>query len=143
MPLVPNFLDQTIHALGNVVRGPNGDISFYLLLLFLIGINSRQEIAGLLSESAPVPPDIPPLGQALLFANRADFWACYPLIVAIVPLADILSNLNASAAIDAYFRELLAVDLPRQGIRNAEIEQFKGPLSSLPWRDVSRTRDDQ
>lgn len=103
----------------------------------------REKNGNSLSKSAPVPPYIPSLHQTLLFANGADLWARYALIIAVVPLADILGNLDAGFAVEACFRKLLAVDFPRQGIRNVEIEQFKGPLCSLSRRDVSGTRDDQ
>ena len=52
----------------------------------------------LLAARTSIPPDVPTLAEALLAPLLPDLFACDAFIVTVVPLSDILGDLNLGAA---------------------------------------------
>lgn len=75
-------------------------------------------------------PNIPFL-QPLLFPLLRYLFTCYPLILSIVPLPNILCNLYF--CICPYVQSLVATILPRELVAAANVEEFKGTLGSMTW----------
>lgn len=97
---------------------------------------THVKVGDALSAWAPVLPDVPILAEALLLADTADFGARDALIVAVVPLADVLGDLYASTAADGAPIPL-AVSLPRKRLRQIEVQELESALSTLARRDVT------
>lgn len=57
--------------------------------------------------------------------------------MAVVPLADVLGDLDAGAAVETGRLGLDAPLLPRQRVVDAEVEKLEGPLRSLAGRYVA------
>lgn len=74
------------------------------------------DLDNLLSANAPISPYVPLWTEALLGANLTNLRGGYALIVAVIPLANILGDFDPCSAGMTGFKKLLAVDLPRQGI---------------------------
>lgn len=75
-------------------------------------------------------PDIPFL-QPLLFPLLHNLFACYPLILSIIPLPNILCDLYF--CICPYVQSLVAGILPRKLVAAANFEEFEGMLGSMTW----------
>jgi hypothetical protein len=93
-----------------------------------------------LAPWAAVAPDIPDALVALLLSTPANLWARDALIIAVVPLADVLIDLDMRWAVGYVVsgRRAGAVLLPGKGIVvDAEVEKLKGTLGTLAGGDVS------
>ena len=93
-----------------------------------------------LAKGAAISPDVPVALVALLGAELADLGALEALVLAIVPLADVLADLDLGPAVSDEMarRGLLAVGFPgelRGG--DAEIEELKGALGTLTGGDIA------
>jgi hypothetical protein len=83
-----------------------------------------------------VSPDVPTGCESLRLPSGADFGRGYALVVAVVPFADVLGDLDLSVAGQA--GDILGpVSDPRQRLVQAEVEQFKSALGSLSRGDIS------
>ena len=101
-------------------------------------VHAPGDVLGGLAAGAAVPPDVPlPLAQALLPPHPADLGARDALVVAVVPLADVLRHLDARVAGGAGPAGCRGpVGLPGQGL-DAQVEQLKGALGTLARGDVA------
>lgn len=61
-------------------------------------VQALGDLLGRLAAGAAIPPDVPVLAQALFLPPRADLFAGDALVVAVVPLADVLGDLDARIA---------------------------------------------
>lgn len=102
-------------------------------------VEALRDLLGALSAGAAVAPNVPVGVEALLGAAAADLGARDALVVAVVPLADVVGDLDAGAA-DEGARVLRAVGRPGEGVLDAEVEELKGALGALPGGDVAAGR---
>lgn len=104
----PNFMDQSVHALDDLFGG--------------------------FAARAAVRPNVPRI-QPLLFAVFLDLRRCQALIVAIVPLPDVLGDGGA----DMYPCLLGTVGLELPGISfvTAKVEELDSPLSAFARADIA------
>lgn len=135
VPPVTDILNQTIETLADLLRAPATPCQSSLVPSrgTIQGKAGKGEKGGIvLSTGAPVPPDVPGLAETLLLADAADLGARDALVVAVVPLADVLGDLDVSAAgLRVRGRVHLAVGLPWQGTIEAEVQELKGALGTL------------
>lgn len=97
----------------------------------------------LLATGAPVSPDIPGALVTLLGADSANLRAGDSLVVAVVPLTDVLGDLDPGGALrDAVAADgSLAVRLPGQVlVGEAQVEELECPLGSLAGGYVAVAR---
>lgn len=97
----------------------------------------------LLATGAPVSPDIPGTLVTLLSAESANLRAGDSLVVAVVPLADVLSDLDPGGALgDALAADWsLAMRLPGQVlVGEAQVEELECSLGSLAGGYVAVAR---
>lgn len=94
-------------------------------------VHALRDVLGRLPAGAAVPPDVPALAQALILPQLADLGARDALIVAIVPLADVLGDFYARVAGQAGCVARGAMGVPGE-VPEAEVEQLESPLGSLP-----------
>jgi len=73
-------------------------------------------------------PNIPFL-QALLFPLLRNLYACYPLILSVVPFPDVFCDLYVR--ICPYVQSLVARVLPGKLVTAADTKEFKGALGSV------------
>lgn len=98
------------------------------------GIDSNGH--NVLSPGTAILPNVPGSFDALLGSHSADLRACNTLVVPIVPLPNVLGNLDFGATLETV-ADGITMRLPRQWIGYAKIEQFKRALGSFSWRDVT------
>jgi hypothetical protein len=102
--------------------------------------NTRRWNEHLLPPRTPIPPDIPPRTpiyiQPLLPAQRADGRRREALVVAVVPLADVVGDLDLGVA-----RRVRAVGLAVRGPGElgqvGDVEELEGSLGALAGGDVA------
>ena len=87
------------------------------------GTRRETGMTALLSTRAAIPPDVPVGVQPLLLAQFLDMRRGDALVVAIVPLTDVLGDLDPGCALPA-LAEWLAVCCPWQLILAGQVEQF-------------------
>jgi hypothetical protein len=90
-----------------------------------------------LATGAAIPPDIPVFAESLLLALAPDLRARDAFIVAVVPFADVLGDLDAGTAGMAASLLAGAMGLPRQGLLEAKVQELKGALGALAGGDVA------
>lgn len=118
-----------------------------MVMMMMTKRKKTGRVSLLLSTRTAVPPDVPVLIQALLLPQPADLGAGDALVVAIVPLPDVLGDLDAGVALEAGLLVVRrgggggAVGLPGQ-VLEAEAEQLEGPLRTLAGRDESAQREE-
>jgi hypothetical protein len=85
-----------------------------------------------------IPPDIPAgvRVQALLLAQGADGGRGHALVVAVVPLADVVGDLDLGAA-GRVFAVGLAVGWPGELVWVGDVEELEGSLGALAGGDVA------
>jgi hypothetical protein len=109
-----------------------------MVLLANVGDEAVESLGDLfraLAAGAAILPDVPGAGDALVGPELADVGAGDALVVAVVPLADVLGDLDGGAAAQPG-AGLVAVGLPGQ-VADAEVEQLKGALRALARGDVA------
>lgn len=100
-------------------------------------IQSLRHILRALAAWAAVVPNIPAALEALVGADLANLGAGDALILAIVPLPDVIGDLNRGRAGETLAR-VVAVGLPWQrAVWQTQIEELKGALSALAGRYVA------
>lgn len=75
------------------------------------GSKHQKKKKNSLSSWTPISPDIPSPLNTLLCPLLTNLWACHTLIVAIVPLANILGDFDFGVALEAVTRDF-AVGFP-------------------------------
>jgi len=90
-----------------------------------------------LPTRTPIFPNIPSGRQPLLGPQPPDLRTCNALVVPVVPFADVLGDVNVGAARQAGWG--VAVLLPGEMARKAEVEQLKGTLGTFTRGDVAVT----
>ena len=90
-----------------------------------------------LAAGTAVPPDVPVWGEALVEAAAADVRAGDALVVAVVPLADVLGDLDPGGAAEAGVGGDVAVALPGERVVQAEVEELEGVLGAPAGGDVA------
>ena len=91
----------------------------------------------LLSTLASVFPNVPIALDASFFSHFSDLGAGDALIVAIVPLPNVLGDLDPGITLHAGAVRLRAVSVPWQRPLDAEVQQLKGLLGSLSGRNIA------
>ena len=97
-------------------------------------------MVSLLSSRTPVPPDVPRARHAGPPPHLPDVGRRDALVVAVVPLADVVRDLHVGRARRVVLADALggAVPVPRQGLAVlADAEELKGALGALPGGDVA------
>ena len=91
----------------------------------------------LLAALTAVFPYIPMALDASFFAQLPDFGAGDAFIVSVIPLPDVLGDLDPGIALHAGAVRLGAVGVPWQRSLDAEVQQLKGLLGSLSGRNIA------
>jgi len=101
---------------------------------------ARRRRQNLLPARTPVPPDIPRPRQALPLPDLPDLGRRDALVVAVVPLADVLGDLDAGRARGVVRRVVVggAVPVPGEGfVLLADSEELEGALGAPAGGDVA------
>lgn len=99
--------------------------------------NTKKSGPNSLSAGTAIPPDVPVLIQPLVPPQGPDLGARDALVVAIVPLADVLGDLDARAAgLGAVAVRGGAVSLPGK-VSEAQVQQLEGALRTGAGGDES------
>lgn len=91
---------------------------------------------GILAPGTSIPPDIPVGIQTLLLAELFDLRRRNALVVAIVPLADVLGDLDTGFAGQAVIARL-TMRSPGKRVLVLQVEELQGALGTPSWRDVA------
>lgn len=97
----------------------------------------QKQYKDLLSTRTSIPPDIPPPLYALLLTDLPDLWAGDALVLTIVPLADVLGDLDLGRVAVTSILLQVAMRFPWERVLEAKVEQLKGALGALTRRYVS------
>lgn len=97
-----------------------------------IGTSGKYSLA----TRAAITPDVPVLGQALLLADATDLGGRDALVVAVVPLANVLGDLDTGVALGSVAL-YLAMLLPGELVGEAEVQELKCALGTLARRNVA------
>ena len=141
-----DLVDETVESGSDVVGAPintcqpttTSAITTHHWPLFLSvqrNAKKRRQTAGstisgrpmpggeyVLAAGTAIPPDVPVCVEALVEAAAADVRAGDALVVAVVPLADVLGDLDPGGAAEAGVGGDVAVALPGEGVGQAEVE---------------------
>ncbi len=112
VPLLADLLNQAVEALRDVGGAPEIRVSFSAHLQGREGFINKTK-NDILPPRTSIPPNIPIRIQTLLLSQLPNLRRSHPLIVTIIPLANILSDLNTRSA-RAALAEGRAVRRPRQ-----------------------------
>ena len=93
----------------------------------------------LLSPRTAIPPDIPVGVQSLLSPTFPDLGRGDALVLAIVPLPNILGDFHLGVA-SCPLAERLAMGFPGQLVFVDDVEQLQGALGAAPRRDIAGGR---
>jgi hypothetical protein len=150
VPLLPDLLDQPVEALHDVGWAPvKAKLQVSTLSKLLkrprsdrnLGIRQYQQInIHVLSPRTSVPPNVPVRVQPLARAQLADLGRRDALVLAVVPLADVLGDLNLRGAGQAVAFARggdYAVRSPGQPVVEGEVQQFQRPLGAAAGGDVA------
>lgn len=113
----------------------SGDLDVLLAKRERREYQTSQKDEYVLSAWAPIPPYIPRLKPGLA-PHLPNLSAGDALIIAVIPLPDILCDLHLSICLDFLFRQRCCF-LPRQPLSAADFEKFEGALGAATGRDVS------
>lgn len=139
--LVHLFADlgnQPVQPPGDLVRAPDTPFvsACHLASYTKLQGGTRGGNTNSLASRAAIAPDVPGAREPLRRAPPPDLGARDALVVAVVPLADVLGDLDARGALEPVARRA-AVPRPGEMPRDAEVEQLKRPLGALPRGDVA------
>jgi len=106
-------------------------------------IHTADYVLGRFTARTPICPDIP-WSLALFLADLPDFFARYALVVAVVPLADLIRDRDLGIRVPRDTRTRARVCLrgrrgimPGEWIGAAQVQELEGPLCAVHGRNVA------
>lgn len=91
-----------------------------------------------LAAGTAVFPNVPLRSQALLLAQLPDFGARNALVLTVIPLANVVGDLDAGFAVPGGGGAgSVAMLGPGQRVLDTEVQQLEGALGALARRDVA------